>query len=61
MLISELATKKPLTPDQARIEALKNASKQARERLRSERERQRVQKAQRALQKAQSTPPIQTA
>jgi len=60
MLISELATKKPLTPDQARIEALKNASKQARERLRSERERQRVLKAQRALQRAQSTPPIQT-
>jgi hypothetical protein len=43
------------TPDQARIEALKNASKQARERLKAERERQRVRKAQQALQKAQST------
>jgi len=52
MLISELATKKPLTPDQARIEALKNASKQARERLKSERERQKVQRAQRSLQRA---------
>jgi len=52
MLISELTTKKPLTPDQARIEALKNASKQARERLKSERERQKVQRAQRSLQRA---------
>jgi len=56
MLISELAPKKPLTPDQARIEALRNASKQARARLKAERERQRVQKAQKALQNAQSGP-----
>jgi hypothetical protein len=56
MLISEVVTQKPLTPDQARINALKNASDQAKERLKAERQRQKVQKAQRALQKAQSRP-----
>jgi len=61
MLIKEVAPKKPLTPDQARINALKNASDQAKQRLKAERQRQKVLKAQRALQKAQSAPPIQTA
>jgi hypothetical protein len=54
--IHEIAPQKPLTPDQARINALKNASDQAKERLKAERQRQKVQKAQRALQKAQSRP-----
>jgi hypothetical protein len=54
MLIKELAPKKPMTPEQARIEALKTASKQAKERLEAERQRQKVQKAQQALQRALS-------
>ncbi len=56
MLISEVVTQKPLTADQARINALKNASDQAKQRLKAERQRQKVLKAQKALQRAQSTP-----
>jgi hypothetical protein len=56
MLIKEIAPQKPLTADQARIAALKNASDQAKQRLKAERQRQKVQKAQKALQRAQSTP-----
>jgi hypothetical protein len=54
MLISEVVTQKPLTADQARINALKNASDQAKQRLKAERQRQKVLKAQKALQRAQS-------
>jgi len=54
MLIQEIT--KPLSTDQARINALKNASDQAKERLKAERQRQKVLKAHRALQKAQSRP-----
>jgi hypothetical protein len=54
MLISEVVTQKPLTADQARINALKNASDQAKQRLKAERQRQKVQKAQKALQRAQN-------
>ena len=56
MLIKEIAPQKPLTADQARINALKNASDQAYQRLKAERQRQKVLKAQKALQRAQSTP-----
>jgi hypothetical protein len=56
MLIKEIAPQKPLTADQARINALKNASDQAKQRLKAERQRQKVLKAQKALQTAQSTP-----
>jgi hypothetical protein len=52
MLIREIAPQKPLTPDQARVNALKNASDQAKERLKAERQRQKVLKAQKALQRA---------
>ena len=54
MLIKEIAPQKPLTADQARINALKNASDQAKQRLKAERQRQKVLKAQRALQRAVS-------
>jgi len=50
MLIQEIT--KPQTPDQARINALKNASDQAKQRLKAERQRQKVLKAQQALRKA---------
>jgi len=56
MLICEVVTQKPLTADQARINALKYASDQAKQRLKAERQRKKMQKAQRALQKAQSRP-----
>jgi hypothetical protein len=53
MLIQEIT--KPQTPDQARINALKNASDQAKQRLKAERQRQKVLKAQKALQKVQDS------
>jgi len=54
MLLKEISSQKPLTPDQARINALKNASDQAKQRLKAERQRQKVKKAQKALLSAQS-------
>ena len=54
MLIKEIAPQKPLTVDQARINALKTASDQAKQRLKAERQRQKVQKAQKALLRAQN-------
>ena len=55
MLIKEIAPQKPLTVDQARINALKTASDQAKQRLKAERQRQKVQKAQKALLKAKNS------
>ena len=51
MRFSEFATKpnKPLTPEQARIEALKNQKDNAAKALKTERERQKMGKAQQQL------------
>jgi hypothetical protein len=56
MFVIEIIVQKTLTADQARINALKNASDQAKQRLKAERQRQKVLKAQKALQRAQPTP-----
>lgn len=51
MRFSEFATKpsKPLTPEKARIEALKNQKDNAAKALKTERERQKICKAQQQL------------
>ena len=51
MRFSEFSTKpnKPLTPEQARIEALKNQKDNAAKALKTERERQKMGKAQQQL------------
>jgi len=58
MKIAEIATQKPLTPDQARIQALKNTAQRARDAVKRERERQRIQKAQQNLQRLQQSKPV---
>jgi hypothetical protein len=51
MRFSEFATKpnKPLTPEQARIEALKHQKDNAAKALKTERERQKIDKAQQQI------------
>jgi hypothetical protein len=49
MLIKEIATIKPLTPQQARINALKLQKDNANKQLKAERQRQKVAKAQQQL------------
>ena len=46
------AVKKPLTPDQARIEAMKNQAKKAQQAVKAERARQKIKAGQMALSKA---------
>lgn len=58
MLINEITTtksKKPLTPAQARIAALKRGVDSARNALNAERKRQKIQSAQNKLQNAVSS------
>ena len=54
MLIKEISTIKPLTPEQSRIEALKSQKDMASKALRAERDRQKITKAQKQLAKVQS-------
>lgn len=44
------AVKKPLTPDQSRIEAMKNQAKKAQQAVKAERARQKIKAGQKALQ-----------
>lgn len=55
MLIKEIATIKPLTPEKARIKALKTQKDNASKALNAERDRQKLAKAQQQLVKAQSS------
>jgi hypothetical protein len=57
MLIKEIATIKPLTPEQARIKALKTQKDNANKALKAERDRQKIAKAQQQLAKVQSATP----
>ena len=43
------AVKKPLTPDQARIEGMKNQAKKAQQAVKAERARQKIKAGQQAL------------
>ena len=43
------AIKKPLTPDQARIEAMKNQAKKAQQAVKAERARQKIKSGQQQL------------
>ncbi len=45
------AVKKPPTPDQARIEAMKNQAKKAQQAVKAERARQKIKAGQQALAK----------
>lgn len=56
MRFSEFSTKpnKPLTPEKARIEALKNQKDNAAKALKTERERQKIDKAQQQITAATS-------
>ena len=45
------AIKKPLTPDQARIESMKNQAKRAQQAVKAERARQKIKTGQQALTK----------
>jgi hypothetical protein len=45
------AVKKPLTPDQARIESMKNQAKKAQQAVKAERARQKIKSGQQALAK----------
>ncbi len=56
MKIQEVATtpKKPLTPEQSRIEALKAQAKRSQEAVKAERARQKMQSAQKALANARN-------
>ena len=49
MLIKEIATIKPLTPQQARIKSLKLQKDSVSKQLKAERQRQKVAKAQKQL------------
>jgi len=55
MFIKEIATIKPLTPEQARIKALQTQKDNANKALKAERDRQKITKAQKQLAKAQSS------
>ena len=45
------AVKRPLTPDQARIEAMKNQAKRAQQAVKAERARQKIKAGQQTLAK----------
>ena len=55
MLIKEIANIKPLTPEKARIEALKRQKDNASKALKVERDNQKIAKAQKQLRQATST------
>lgn len=49
MKIAEIAPKKPLTPDQARIKSLQDQARRARVAVKAERARQKIRSGQRQL------------
>ena len=49
MKIAEITVVKPLTPEKARIEALKKQKERTADALKAERDRQKVQKAQKQI------------
>ncbi|WP_296969331.1 hypothetical protein [Polynucleobacter sp.] len=49
MLIKEITTIKPLTPQQARINSLRQAKDNASKALKAERDRQKIAKAQQTI------------
>ena len=55
MLIKEVATIKPLTPQQQRIDTLKQQVKRSQDAVKAERQRQQVAKAQAQLTKARQS------
>ena len=55
MLIKEIVTIKPLTPEKARINALKTQKDNANKALKAERDRQKIAKAQKNLNTALHT------
>ncbi len=62
MLVKEVATikpRKPLTPQQQRINTLQQQVKRSQEAVKAERQRQRVAKAQQALVRAHQITPQQ--
>ncbi len=54
MVIKEITSAKPLTPQQARINSLKLQKDKASDALKAERDRQKIAKAQQHLVKVQS-------
>lgn len=52
MLIKEIATIKPLTPEKARIKALQTQKDNVSKQLKAERDRQKIAKAQKSLNSA---------
>ena len=57
MLIKEISSIKPLTPEQSRIKALQTQKDNANKALKAERDRQKISKAQQQLAKVQSSIP----
>lgn len=55
MLIKEIATIKPLTPQQARIKSLKLQKDNASKQLKAERDRQKIAKAQQTIANVNQT------
>ena len=55
MIIKEITSIKPLTPQQSRINALKTQKDNVSKQLKSERDRQKIAKAQQQLAKAKSS------
>jgi hypothetical protein len=49
MKITEISPRKPLTPDQARIKALQDHAKRARDAVKAEKARQKIRLAQQSL------------
>ena len=55
MLIKEIATIKPLTPEKARIDALKRQKENASKALKMEKDKQKLAKAQKQMRSAMTT------
>jgi hypothetical protein len=53
MRMYEIKTIKPLTPDQARIEAMKDQAKRAQQAVKAEKARQKIRAGQQALSQSQ--------
>ena len=55
MLIKEIASRKPLTPQQARIKSLKLQKDNVSKQLKAERDRQKIAKAQQTIASVKSS------
>lgn len=55
MLIKEIASIKPITPEQSRIKALQTQKDNANKALKAERDRQKISKAQQQLAKVRTS------